>query len=120
MCMEARQVDAALSAVRNKTDRADARGIVQILRSGWFSPVHMKSREAHAIRALLTSRKAIQRKCIDLGNEIRGLFRVFGLRLPPRVDQGSLDERVRSIIEADPDLSRALLPLLCLVASGCR
>ncbi|MEE2859955.1 MAG: transposase [Pseudomonadota bacterium] len=56
VCMEARQVDAALSAVRNKTDRADARGIVQILRSGWFSPVHMKSREAHAIRALLTSR----------------------------------------------------------------
>lgn len=112
VCMEARQVNAALSAMRNKTDRTDARGIAQILRSGWFSPVHMKSREAHAIRALLTCRKAIQRKCIDLGNEIRGLFRVFGLRLPPRVDQGSFDERVRAIIEADPDLSRALLPLL--------
>lgn len=37
---------------------------------------------------------------------------MFGLRLPPRVDQGSFDERVRAIIEADPDLSRALLPLL--------
>ncbi|RWR25695.1 IS110 family transposase [Sinirhodobacter populi] len=112
VCMEARQVNAALSAMRNKTDRTDARGIAQILRSGWFSPVHMKSCEAHAIRALLTCRKAIQRKCIDLANEIRGLFRVFGLRLPPRVDQGSFDERVRVIIEADPDLSRALLPLL--------
>lgn len=98
--------------MRNKTDRTDARGIAQILRSGWFSPVHMKSREAHATRALPTCRKAIQRKCIDLANEIRGLFRVFGLRLPPRIDQGSFDERVRTIIEADPDLSRALLPLL--------
>lgn len=47
VCMEARQVSAALSAMRNKTDRNDARGIAQILRTGWFSPVHMKSREAH-------------------------------------------------------------------------
>ncbi len=45
VCMEARQVSAALSAMRNKTDRNDARGIAQILRTGWFSPVHMKSRE---------------------------------------------------------------------------
>jgi len=47
VCMEARQVNAALSAMRNKTDRNDARGIAQVLRTGWFSPVHMKSREAH-------------------------------------------------------------------------
>lgn len=112
VCMEARQVNAALSAMRNKTDKTDARGIAQVLRAGWFSPVHMKSREAHAMRALLSSRKAIQRKCIDLGNEIRGLFRIFGLRLPSRVDQGSFDERVRPLIEADPALAHALLPLL--------
>jgi len=112
VCMEARQVNAALSAMRNKTDKTDARGIAQVLRSGWFNPVHMKSREAHAVRALLSSRKAVQRKCIDLGNEIRGLFRIFGLRLPSRVDQSSFDDRVRATIEADPDLSHALLPLL--------
>jgi transposase len=112
VCMEARQVNAALSAMRNKTDKTDARGIAQVLRSGWFNPVHMKSREAHAVRALLSSRKAVQRKCIDLANEIRGLFRIFGHRLPSRVDQASFDERVRPIIEADPDLSHALLPLL--------
>ena len=80
ICMEARQVSSALSAMRNKTDKNDARGIAQVLRSGWYSPVHMKSPEAHAIRALLSSRKAIQRKCIDLANE-RGCseFRVTGL-----------------------------------------
>ena len=59
VCMEARQVSAALSAMRNKTDRNDARGIAQILRTGWFSPVHMKSREAHGVRALLSTRKAL-------------------------------------------------------------
>ncbi|EHS52066.1 transposase, partial [Rhizobium sp. PDO1-076] len=36
VCMEARQVNAALSAMRNKTDKHDARGIAQILRSGWY------------------------------------------------------------------------------------
>ena len=112
VCMEARQVNAALSAMRNKTDKTDARGIANVLRSGWFNPVHMKSREAHTVRALLSSRKTVQRKCIDLANEIRGLFRIFGVRLPPRIDQASFDARVRPIIEADPDLSHALLPLL--------
>ena len=73
VCMEARQVNAALSAMRNKTDKHDARGIAQILRSGWYSRVHVKSVESHYIRALLTSRKVMQRKCIDLENEIRGL-----------------------------------------------
>ncbi|MEX0303842.1 MAG: IS110 family transposase [Leisingera sp.] len=112
VCMEARQVNAALSAMRNKTDKTDARGIANVLRAGWFNPVHMKSREAHAVRALLSSRKAVQRKCIDLANEIRGLFRIFGIRLPSRIDQASFDEQVRATIEADPDLSHALLPLL--------
>ncbi|WP_172330801.1 IS110 family transposase [Mangrovicoccus sp. HB161399] len=112
VCMEARQVNAALSAMRNKTERTDARGIAQVLRAACFSPVHIKSREAHATRAPLSSRKAVQQKCIDLANEIRGLFRVFGLRLPARVAQRASDGMVRPIIEADPDLSRALPPLL--------
>ena len=34
ICMEARQVKAALSAMRNKTDKHDARGIAQLLRCG--------------------------------------------------------------------------------------
>ena len=42
--LKARQVNAALSAMRNKTDKNDARGIAQVLRTGWFSPVHMKTR----------------------------------------------------------------------------
>lgn len=110
--MEARQVDSALSAMRKNPDRTDARGITNVLRSGWFNPQHMKSREAQAVRALLCSRKAVQRKCIGIANEICGLFRIFGIRLPSRVDKASFDGRVRPIIETDPDLSRALLPLL--------
>jgi len=36
ICMEARQVNAGLSAMRNKTDKNDARGIAQLLRTGWY------------------------------------------------------------------------------------
>ena len=50
LCMEARQVKAALSAMRNKTDKNDARGIAQLLRTGWYRRVHVKSMASHRIR----------------------------------------------------------------------
>lgn len=112
VCMEARQVSAALSAMRNKTDKNDARGIAHILRTGWFSPVHMKSRDAHGMRALLSCRKALLNKTIDLANEVRGLLKIFGLRLPKSVQHGSFDDIVRPLIEADEVLEHAMLPLL--------
>lgn len=112
VCMEARQVNAALSAMRNKTDKNDARGIAQVLRTGWFSPVHMKSREAHAVRALLSTRKALLSKTIDLANEVRGLLKIFGIRLPKTVKHGSFDDVVRPMIEMDDVLAHAMIPLL--------
>jgi transposase len=51
-------------------------------------------------------------KCVDLENEIRGLFKIFGIKLPPRLGHGSFDGAVRETIEADETLSHALLPLL--------
>jgi len=71
VCMEAGQVIAVLSAMRNKTDKNDARGIAHVLCTGWFSPVHMKSREAHGVRALLSTLKALLNKTIDLANEVK-------------------------------------------------
>lgn len=112
VCMEARQVSAALSAMRNKTDKTDAKGIAHILRTGWFSPVHMKSREAHGLRALLSTRKALLKKTMDLANEVRGLLKIFGVRLPRTVKHGSFDGLVRPMIEMDEVLAHAVIPLL--------
>src|ERR1700683_792085 len=36
LCLECRHVKAGLSAMRNKTDRNDARGIAYLVRLGWF------------------------------------------------------------------------------------
>ena len=89
ICLEARQTAATLAAMRNKTDRNDARGLAQILRTGWYRTVHVKSLESHQVRALLASRKATLAKCVDLENELRGLLKIFGVRLAPRVAHGS-------------------------------
>ena len=51
--LETRHVKAALSAMTVKTDRKDARGLAQLIRMGWFRPVHAKSIRSQEVRALL-------------------------------------------------------------------
>ena len=46
VCLETQHVRAALSAQRNKTDKADALGIAHIMRTGWFRQAHIKSEAA--------------------------------------------------------------------------
>ena len=43
--LEKRHVRNALKTMPVKTDRNDARGIAQLMRLGWFRPVHCKSME---------------------------------------------------------------------------
>lgn len=69
--LETRHVKAALSAMVVKTDRKDARGIAQLLRMGWFRPVHRKSPDAQEVRALLVGRKLPQAKLRDVELGIR-------------------------------------------------
>ena len=110
--MEARHVKAALGAMRNKTDRNDTRGIAQILRSGRYREAHVKSLESHYVRTLLASRKALVRKCIDLENEVRGLLKVFGIKLRKGIRHGAFDRAAREPVEANAALAHALIPLL--------
>jgi len=81
LCLECRHVKAGLSAMRNKTDRNDARGIAHLVRLGWFRVVHVKSEEAQQIRMLLVNRNLLLCKLQDIENSVRGSLKVFGLRL---------------------------------------
>src|SRR3712207_740725 len=65
--LETRHAKAALSAMVVKTDRKDARGIAQLLRMGWFRPVHRKSPGAQEGRVLLVGRSEERR----VGKECR-------------------------------------------------
>ena len=59
ICIESRQAKAAMGAMPNKTDRNDARGIAQIMRTGWFRAVHVKRPSCRSWRALLTARRMV-------------------------------------------------------------
>ncbi|WP_328804236.1 IS110 family transposase [Roseibium aggregatum] len=73
--VEARHMRHSLSAMRNKTDRNDARGIGQMMRLGWFRAVHVKCVENQKLKTLLANRRLLKRKLIDLENHIRGALR---------------------------------------------
>src|SRR6187402_783104 len=109
--LETRHVKAALSAMIVKTDRKDARGIAQLLRMGWYRPVHCKSPPAQEVRALLVGRKLLQGKLLDVELGIRGLLRGFGLKLG-EVSKGQFAARVRELIAGQPMLERVVEPML--------
>ena len=92
--LETRHVRDAFKAMPVKTDRKDARGIAQLMRLGWFRPVHCKSLPAQETRALLTARKLLQTKRLDVEMSLRGVLRGFGLKVGPTT--------ARSFAGADP------------------
>jgi transposase len=94
--LETRHVKAALSAMVVKTDRKDARGIAQLLRMGWYRPVHRKSLSAQEVRALLVGRKLLQAKLRDVELSIRGILRGFGLKVG-EVSRGRFAARVEEL-----------------------
>ena len=79
--LETRHVRDAFKAMPVKSDRNDARGIAQLMRLGWFRPVHCKSLAAQELRAVLTARKLVQSKLRDVENSLRGILRGFGLKV---------------------------------------
>jgi transposase len=103
--LETRHVKAALSAMVVKTDRKDARGIAQLLRMGWFRPVHCKSTPAQEVRALLVARKQLQAKMRDVELSLRGLLRGFGLKVGD-VSKGQFAARVRLLVSGHDMLER--------------
>ena len=104
ICIEARQAKAAMGAMPNKTDRNDARGIAQIMRTGWYRAVHVKSPSCRSWRALLTARRMVLNKRRDVENGVRALLREVGLKVgtPSRKD---FPARVRELAADDPVLT---------------
>lgn len=109
--LETRHVKAALSAMTVKTDRRDARGIAQLLRLGWYRPVHAKSASSQEIRSLLTARKLIQGKLLDIESGIRGVLRGFGLKVGP-ISRGRFEVRIRELVEGQTMLETVVGSML--------
>jgi len=111
ICVETRHMKAALSAQINKSDRNDARGIAQMMRVGLYRPVHVKTLASQKQRMLLTSRRLLQSKALDIENDLRGTLRNFGLKLG-LVGAVKFEDRVRELLADHPDLAAIVEPLL--------
>ena len=109
--LETRHVRDAFKAMPVKTDRKDARGIAQLMRLGWFRAVHCKSVPAQETRALLTARKLLQSKRLDVEMSLRGVLRGFGLKVGPTTAR-SFPIRVRELVEGHPTLTAVAGTLL--------
>jgi transposase len=101
--LETRHVRDAFRAMPVKSDRNDARGIAQLMRLGWFRPVHCKSMDAQEVRAVLTARKLVQTKLLDVENSLRGILRGFGLKVGKTTPR-SFAGRIQELVDGQPNL----------------
>lgn len=101
--LETRHVRRAFETMLVKSDRNDARGIAQLMRHGWFRPVHCKSLPAQEVRALLTARKLVQSKLQDTENSLRGILRGFGLKVG-KTTPTRFAGRIKDLVAGHPSL----------------
>src|SRR5438128_1908027 len=101
--LETRHVRDAFKAMPVKSDRNDARNIAQLMRLGWFRPVHCKSMAAQEVRAILTARKLVQSKLHDVEMSLRGTLRGFGLKVGPTTAT-RFAGRIKELVAGHPSL----------------
>jgi transposase len=110
-CLDARHARAALRMQINKTDQNDAEGLAQIMRTGWYRSVHVKSFDAHRARALLGARAQLVGMTTRLSNHIRGVLKTFGM-LPGVMRGLRFDRRVETLIADRADIAPIVRPML--------
>jgi len=113
VCIETRQAQRFLSSRPVKTDKNDARGIAEMMRLGPYRAVHVKSPAAQSMRTTLTARMQLVASQLQIEGTIRGLMRVYGLKIGA-IHRNRFAARVRELLEtaALAELSAAIEPLL--------
>jgi transposase len=100
----------------NKTDRNDAMALAQIMRTGWYRQVHVKSRQCRLWRSLLVARRTVLNEMRSIENVVRAVLREAGLKLgtPSRA---AFAGRVRELTNEDPLVMELVGPLLAILAT---
>ena len=116
ICIETRQANAAMKTMPNKTDRNDARALAQIMRTGWFRQVHVKSRQCRLWRSLLVARRTVLNEMRTIENVVRAILREAGIKLgtPSRT---AFAGRVRDLAGGDAMVMPLVEPLLAVLAT---
>ena len=66
VCIDPHRLRAITKTMRIKNDRNDARAIAHCMRVGWYSVVYVKSEVSQVVRMLLTNRRTLQIKQMDI------------------------------------------------------
>lgn len=116
ICIETRAANAAMKTMPNKTDRNDARALAQIMRTGRFRQVHVKTRQCRLWRSLLVSRRAVLNEKRSIENAVRAILREGGIKLgtPSRAKFAG---RVQELAGDDPQVMPLVAPLLAILAT---
>ena len=116
ICIETRQANATMKTMPNKTDRNDARALAQIMRTGWYRQVYVKSRQCRLWRSLLVARRTVLNEMRSIANVVRAVLREGGLKLgsPSRM---AFAARVRELAGDDPLVMPLVEPLLAILAT---
>ena len=119
VCLETHHARKALSSQPVKTDRNDAEGLAQLLRTGWYKAVHVKQDDTQEVKAWIEARELLKHKQQDIKNAIRGLVKPFGIIFP--AGKGSLwVEKVKQRLEKEKaGLSALITPLLTVYETLC-
>jgi transposase len=112
ICICARHAKKALSARVNKSDANDAESLAQLCRTGWFKAVHMKAGATHIDRAALKIRAQLMTSRNSFANQLRGMLKLFGLRMGSVTTPGKRRERLHALFGQRPDLRPVFAPLI--------
>lgn len=111
-CICARHAKGVLAVRVNKSDVHDAEGLAQLARTGWFKRVHMKASAARIDPAALRIRAQLITARVALGTQLRGLLKLFGLRLCAAHTPGKRRERLIALYQRRPELDLLFAPLV--------
>ena len=119
-CICARHAKGVLSTRVNKSDPHDAEGLAQLARTGWFKPVlsfaeggvRIKGEATHIARAQLKIREQLVGAHRAMANQLRGLLKLFGLRMGTVTTPGKRRERLAALFTQKPELKGVMQPLV--------
>ena len=112
VCIEARHAHAVMTAAQvNKNDRNDAKALAQLVRTGWYRAVHVKSYDAHQLRAVLGARAQLVGMTTRISNHIRGVMKIFGL-VVASATKTTFAARVEELVADRPEVEAIIGPML--------
>jgi transposase len=116
ICIETRQANAAMKTMPNKTDRNDARALAQIMRTGWYRQVHVKSPAMPVVARAVGGPPHGAERDAQHENVARAILREAGIKLgtPSRT---AFADRVRELVGADAEAMVMVEPLLSILGS---